>query len=143
MGAYESRHGNVGTPMAVGSPTMMAASTVDQVFDALSSRINGPKAWNERFVSDWTFTDEDRVHRVESRNGVSVHYDRPAGDNSPRPEVTFTSTRPGLIKSSSTGEDPAPLIASGEIAVEGEMAGLARLVAVSDAPDPGFAIVTP
>ena len=143
MGAYELRHGNVGTPMAVGSPTMMAALTVDQVFDALSLRINGPKAWNERFVSDWTFTDEDRVHRVELRNGVLVHYDRPAGDNLPRPEVTFTLTRPGLIKLLLTGEDPAPLIASGEIAVEGEMAGLARLVAVLDAPDPGFAIVTP
>ncbi|ORA61622.1 alkyl/aryl-sulfatase [Mycobacteroides franklinii] len=141
MGAYELRHGNVGTPMAVGSPTMMAALTVDQVFDALSLRINGPKAWNERFVSDWTFTDEDRVHRVELRNGVLVHYDRPAGISPP--DVTFTLTRPTLIDVLLDGKDPAQLVASGEIAVEGDLTGLARLVAVLDAPDPGFAIVTP
>lgn len=143
MGAYELRHGNVGTPMAVGSPTMMAALTVEQIFDALSLRINGPKAWNERFVSDWVLTDEDRVHRVELRNGVLVHYDRPAGGALPPPEVTFTLTRPALVRLLLTGEEPAQLVAAGEIAVEGELAGLGRLVTVLDAPDSGFAIVTP
>ncbi|MGL5442463.1 MAG: alkyl/aryl-sulfatase, partial [[Mycobacterium] stephanolepidis] len=91
MGAYELSHGNVGTPMAVGSPSVVAALTVDQVFDALSLRINGPNAWDEHVVSDWRFTDEDRVHRVELRNGVLVHYDRPADISAA--DVTFTLTR--------------------------------------------------
>ncbi|MEF2964164.1 alkyl sulfatase dimerization domain-containing protein, partial [Pseudomonas aeruginosa] len=38
MGAYELRHGSVGTPVSVGSPSMMAALSVDQIFDALSLR---------------------------------------------------------------------------------------------------------
>ncbi|AMW18947.1 alkyl/aryl-sulfatase [Mycobacteroides chelonae] len=141
MGAYELSHGNVGTPITVGSPSVVAALTVDQVFDALSLRINGPKAWDERFVSDWRFTDEDRVHRVELRNGVLVHYDRPADIS--EPDVTFTLTRPILIKVLLDGTDPAQLVASGEITVDGDVTGFARLVAVLDQPDPNFAIVTP
>ncbi|MBN7319693.1 MBL fold metallo-hydrolase [Mycobacteroides abscessus subsp. massiliense] len=143
MGAYELRHGSVGTPVSVGSPSMMAALSVDQIFDALSLRVNGPKAWNERFVSDWRFTDEDRVHRVELRNGVLVHYDLPETVNVPQPAVAFTLTRPGLVKLLLVGEDPGRLFASGEIAVEGDASGFARLVSVLDEPDPGFAIVTP
>ncbi|OHU77884.1 alkyl/aryl-sulfatase [Mycobacteroides chelonae] len=141
MGAYELSHGNVGTPITVGSPSVVAALTVDQVFDALSLRINGPKAWDERFVSDWRFTDEDRVHRVELRNGVLVHYDRPADIS--EADVTFTLTRPILIKVLLDGTDPAQLVASGEITVDGDVTGFARLVAVLDQPDPNFAIVTP
>ncbi|ORB59821.1 alkyl/aryl-sulfatase [Mycobacteroides saopaulense] len=143
MGAYELRHGNVGTPMKLDSPSMMAALTIDQVFDALSLRINGPQAWNERFVSDWHFTDENRVHRVELRNGVLVHYDRPADGKLPPPDVTFTLTKPALIKVLLAGADPAAAFASGEITVEGDATGFARLAAVLDQPDPGFAIVTP
>ncbi|OHU23803.1 alkyl/aryl-sulfatase [Mycobacteroides chelonae] len=141
MGAYELSHGNVGTPITVGSPSVVAALTVDQVFDALSLRINGPKAWDEHFVSDWRFTDEDRVHRVELRNGVLVHYDRPADISGP--DVTFTLTRPILIRVLLDGTDPAQLVASGEITVDGDVTGFARLVAVLDQPDPNFAIVTP
>ncbi|MBF9328186.1 alkyl/aryl-sulfatase [Mycobacteroides chelonae] len=141
MGAYELSHGNVGTPITVGSPSVVAALTVDQVFDALSLRINGPKAWDEHFVSDWRFIDEDRVHRVELRNGVLVHYDRPADIS--EPDVTFTLTRPILIKVLLDGTDPAQLVASGEITVDGDVTGFARLVAVLDQPDPNFAIVTP
>ncbi|WP_131723562.1 alkyl sulfatase C-terminal domain-containing protein, partial [Mycobacteroides abscessus] len=51
--------------------------------------------------------------------------------------------RPGLVKLLLVGEDPGRLFASGEIAVEGDASGFARLVSVLDEPDPGFAIVTP
>lgn len=143
MGAYELRHGSVGTPIATSSSSMMAALTIDQVFDALSLRVNVPQAWNEHFVSDWRFTDEDRVHRVELRNGVLVHYDRLADTNLPRADVTFTLTRPALIKVLLGGQDPTGLIASGELTVDGDVSGFARLIAVLDEPNPGFAIVTP
>ncbi|OHT81342.1 alkyl/aryl-sulfatase [Mycobacteroides saopaulense] len=143
MGAYELRHGSVGTPIAASSASMMDALTIDQVFDALSLRVNGPQAWSERFVSDWRFTDENRVHRVELRNGVLVHYDRPAGGKLPPPDVTFSLTKPALIKVLLAGADPAAAFASGEITVEGDATGFARLAAVLDQPDPGFAIVTP
>ncbi|MBB4854922.1 alkyl sulfatase BDS1-like metallo-beta-lactamase superfamily hydrolase [Mycobacteroides chelonae] len=143
MGAYELRHGSVGTPIATSSASMMDALTVDQVFDALSLRVNGPQAWSERFVSDWRFTDENRVHRVELRNGVLVHYDRLVDGKLPPPDVTFALTKPALIKVLLGGADPAATFAAGEITVEGDTTGFARLVAVLDQPDPGFAIVTP
>ena len=54
---------------------MVAALTVEQVFDAMAIRVNGPKAWHLQLVTDWHLTDEDRTHRVELRNGVLVHYD--------------------------------------------------------------------
>ncbi|MBA0049129.1 MBL fold metallo-hydrolase [Mycobacteroides sp. LB1] len=143
MGAHELRHGSVGTPIATNAPTMLAALTIDQVFDALALRVNGPKAWNERFVSDWHFTDEDRVHRLELRNGVLVHYPRPSGTSLPSADVTFTLTRPALIAVLLGGGDPAQAFASGDITVDGDAGGFVRLVAVLDQPDPDFAIVTP
>ncbi|WP_078325211.1 alkyl/aryl-sulfatase [Mycobacteroides salmoniphilum] len=143
MGAHELRHGSVGTPIATDSPTMLAALTIDQVFDALALRVNGPKAWNDRFVSDWHFTDEGRVDRLELRNGVLVHYPRPSGTSLPSADVTFTLTRPTLITVLLGGGDPAQAFASGDITVDGDVSGFARLAAVLDQPDPNFAIVTP
>ncbi len=72
-----------------------------------------------------------------------MHYDLPETVNVPQPAVAFTLTRPGLVKLLLVGEDPGRLFASGEIAVEGDASGFARLVSVLDEPDPGFAIVTP
>ncbi|MCU1642084.1 MAG: hypothetical protein JWN03_2359 [Nocardia sp.] len=143
MGAYELRNGGVGTPTAASSPTMLAALTVEQVFDAISLRLDGPKAWHETAVSDWNFTDENRTHRLELRNGVLVHYDRPNTGKLAAADVTFTLTRGTLIGVLLAGQDLAAAVKSGAIKVEGDVASFGKLVTLFDEPDPGFNIVTP
>lgn len=143
MGAYELRNGNVGTPTAASSPTMLAAVTVEQVFDALSLRLDGPKAWHEKAISDWVFTEENRTVRLELRNGVLLHYPRRDGDELPPAEVTFTLTRAALIGVLLAGQDIGKALESGAITIDGDAQSFMKLVSLFDEPDPNFAIVTP
>ncbi|MFF0494017.1 alkyl/aryl-sulfatase [Nocardia sp. NPDC004068] len=143
MGAYELRNGNVGTPTKASSPTMLAALSVEQVFDALSLRLDGPKAWHEKAVSDWVFTDENRTHRLELRNGVLLHYDRPDGTDLPPAEVTFTLDRPTVIAVLLAGQDLQATLKSGAITIDGDAQSFVRLAGLFDQPDPNFDIVTP
>ena len=142
MGAYELRHGSVGTPATAAAPDLIAALTVSQLFDAVALRVDGPACWDVRITLDWNVTDESVVHRIELRNGVLVHYDL-TGDAHPPAEASFTLTRPALIGLLLGGADLQQSIASGAIQVDGDVARLAELAGYLDAPDPDFAIVTP
>lgn len=142
-GAYELRNGSFGTPTTTNAPTMLAALTVEQIFDAMALRVDGPKVWDMRVVTDWHITDENRIHRLELRNGRLTHYDRPDGVTLPDPDASFTLTRPMLIRVLLSGEDFGALVASGAITLGGDPTKLADIVGVFDQPDPDFAIVTP
>ncbi|MEU8895598.1 alkyl sulfatase dimerization domain-containing protein [Nocardia sp. NPDC048505] len=143
-GAHELRNGAFGTPTTANSKSLLAALTVEQAFDAMSLVIDGPKAWDMRLTSDWRFRDQNnRVHRVELRNGVLVHYDRAPEDGLPAPDATVTLTRATLIGTILAGGDVMAAVQKGEIGIEGNGAVLLQLKNVLDKPDPGFAIVTP
>ena len=47
--------------------------TVTQLFDALAIRVDGPKAWSERFALAWDITDTGERYRMELSNGALVH----------------------------------------------------------------------
>ncbi|MFE3188150.1 alkyl/aryl-sulfatase [Nocardia sp. NPDC059240] len=142
-GAYELRNGNFGTPTKELPETMLAAMTVDMVFDGLALRVDGPKAWHEKAASDWVFTDENRTVRLQLRNGVLLHWDRHDGDKVPAADVTFTLTRPTLIGLLLGGQDIQAAAQSGAIKIDGDVTAFGKLVGLFDAPDPSFNIVTP
>ncbi|WP_433683702.1 alkyl/aryl-sulfatase [Nocardia sp. CA-119907] len=142
-GAYELRNGSFGTPTTTNAPTMLAALTVEQIFDAMALRVDGPKAWDLRVVTDWHITDENRIHRLELRNGRLTHYDRPDGVTLPDPDASFTLTRSTMIRVLLSGGDFGALVSSGAITLGGDPTKLADIVGVFDQPDPDFAIVTP
>ncbi|WP_084513000.1 alkyl/aryl-sulfatase [Nocardia mikamii] len=141
MGAYELRNGSVGTPTAADAPDIAAALTVEQLFDAIALRIDGPKAWSADITIDWKVSDLDLVHRTRLRNGVLVHYDVSA--DMPAPDVTFTLSDADLHAALLGAADMQQLIAGGAVTVDGEVSKLIELVGYLDAPDPDFAIVTP
>ncbi|NUS45918.1 MAG: MBL fold metallo-hydrolase [Mycobacteriaceae bacterium] len=141
-GAFELRNGAFGTPTQANAPSMLAALTVEQLFDALALRVDAPKAWDLHLITDWHVTDENRVHRTELRNGLLVHFDRLPDDSLPEPDAAFTMTRAILLRGLLGQEFPA-LLAAGDITAEGDPAKLMALVGVLDEPDPDFAIVTP
>ncbi|MEV0028038.1 alkyl sulfatase dimerization domain-containing protein [Nocardia sp. NPDC050793] len=142
-GAYELRYGSFGTPTKVDSMAMLTALTVDQIFDAMALRVDGPKAWDMRVITDWHLTDEGRVYRLELSNGRLTHYDRPEGVALPDADAEFTLTRATMIRVLLQGEDFGVAAAAGDIAIDGDPTKLAALVGVFDEPDPDFAIVTP
>ncbi|MFD0364483.1 alkyl/aryl-sulfatase [Nocardia sp. GCM10030253] len=142
-GAHELRNGSFGTPTKTNASTMLAALTVEQIFDAMALRVDGPKAWNQRVVIDWHISDETRIHRLELRNGLLTHYDLPSGVTMPDPDASFTLSRATLIRVLLAGEDFGAAVAARNIAFGGDPIKLADLVGVFDNPDPDFAIVTP
>ena len=129
-GAHELRHGSFGTPASV-SPDMLAALSPEQVFDAIAIRVNGPKAWSEWLTIGLDVTDAGESYLLELRNGVLVH--RPAPVDGA--DIVLRLPRSALVGLLAGQLDG--------VSVEGDPAVLGRLMAVLDAPDPGFAIVTP
>jgi len=129
-GATELRHGSFGTPVTT-SPDILRALSPEQVFDAIAIRVNGPRAWDEVLSIGIMLTDSGASYRLDLRNGVLIHQQAPADGA----DVVLRLPAPaliGLIAGSMDG-----------ITVDGDPAVLGRLMAVLDAPDPDFAIVTP
>ena len=129
-GAFELRHGSFGTPLST-SPDMMRALSPEQVFDAIAIRVNGPRAWGESLTIGIALTDAGESHRLELRNGVLVHRTAPADGA----DVVLRLPRAALVGLLAGQLDG--------VSVEGDPTVLGRLMAVLDAPDPDFAIVTP
>ncbi|QCQ91199.1 alkyl/aryl-sulfatase [Rhodococcus sp. SGAir0479] len=141
MGAYELRNGPVGTPTVTASADIAGALSVEQVFDAVALRVDGPRAWAADITLDWNITDQGLSHRTHLRNGLLVHYDLDgtAGGS----DAVLTLSRADLVAVVVGGADLARLIAEGRVTADGDIARLAELVGYLDAPDPDFAIVTP
>jgi alkyl sulfatase BDS1-like metallo-beta-lactamase superfamily hydrolase len=133
MGALELRHGAVPPSLSLLSPDMIQALTVEQLFDSIAIRVNGPKAWSQTLTIDWDFTDEGTRHRTALSNGVLVHWPDPQPGGA---DLTLTLTRPQLL-ALLAGQAP------GNLASTGDPGTLQRLLGLLDTPDPGFAIVTP
>ncbi|MEV0332214.1 alkyl sulfatase dimerization domain-containing protein [Nocardia sp. NPDC050717] len=140
MGAYELRNGKVGTPTVAAAPDIQAALSVEQLFDAIALRVDGPSAWSASIVIDWR-VEGGPVHRTQLRNGLLVHFDV-VGDL-PAADATFSLTEPDLQAALLGGESLPDMIAAGRVTVEGDASKLAELVGYLDEPDPDFSIVTP
>jgi alkyl sulfatase BDS1-like metallo-beta-lactamase superfamily hydrolase len=130
-GATELRHGSFGTPAATASADLLGALSPGQVFDAIAIRVDGPRAWDETLSIGVVLTDDGTTYRLDLRNGVLVHREAPV-DGVGLQVHTTRAALPGLLVGATQG-----------IALEGDATILARLLAVLEAPDPGFAIVTP
>ena len=136
-GAAELRGGTFGTPSVPGSPDLIRQIGVQDLFDALAVRIDGPKAWELDIAIDWTFTDLGHNYRATLRNGVLTTVRKPAA---PDADVTVTLAKallPVFVSAS-----PAAAAAAGAV-VEGDAAALSALFSVREPGDPSFPIVTP
>ncbi|NLG55872.1 MAG: MBL fold metallo-hydrolase, partial [Rhodococcus sp.] len=142
MGAYELRNGSIGTPLSTASADIAGALTVEQVFDALALRVDGPGAWDARITIDWRVSDQSITHRAELRNGLLVHFDLDDTEF-PAPDVTITLTNRDLHQALLAGADLTSMIKDGSVQADGDIAVLSALIGHLDSPDPDFAIVTP
>ena len=133
MGAFELRNGIVATPAVTGSADMLQALTVGQMFDAIAVRVHGPRAWDERIVIDWRFTDLGQTHRTTLRNGVLTHR---VAEEEEGADLTLALSKLQMV---------GVLTGKGfdQIGHEGDLGAIGRLLGVLDAPDRDFPIVTP
>ncbi len=133
QGAYELRNGVQPAALdSVGSADMVGALAVDQLFDSLAIRVNGPKAWDEHLTIDWVFTDLGHTYRVELTNGVLI---QDVGPRSGTADLTLTLTKAQLLG----------LLGGGGldgIETAGDAGVLGRLLAVLDPAGAAFPIVT-
>ncbi|WP_370512211.1 alkyl/aryl-sulfatase [Skermania sp. ID1734] len=141
-GAYELRNGSIGTPAGTGGTDILSELTIEQLFDAMALRIDGPRAWDAPVVIDWHISDEGTVRRTELRNGLLVHFDCGDGIFDP-PDASFTMPRTVLLGVLLGGANLLEAISNGTVTVTGDAMKLGELVGYLDAPDPDFAIVTP
>ncbi|HEX4813120.1 MAG TPA: alkyl sulfatase dimerization domain-containing protein [Nonomuraea sp.] len=133
MGALELADGIVpATADTAPSRDVLAALNVEQIFDSLAIRIDGPRAWHERLAIDWHLTDLGERHRTTLSNGALIHQPDPPDENA---DLTLRLTKAQLL---------GLLTGKGVEGVEreGDTTALRRLVAVLDHPVPDFAIVT-
>lgn len=136
--ATELRGGSFGTPTASSSPDIVAALTPEMLFDALAIRVNGPQAWEERISIDVRLRDADRTYRLRLRNGV-LTYTTAAQSEPADATVSLPTAALALLAGPA---DPQAWADAG-VELSGDAGALMRLGAVLEAPDPGFAIVTP
>ncbi|MFJ9608065.1 alkyl/aryl-sulfatase [Kitasatospora sp. NPDC101176] len=134
MGARELRHGVERT--AIASSGLAGALTVEQLFDAIAIRIDGPRAWDLRAVIDWHVTDLDQYHRTTLENGVLVHAPVAPDLFGAGTDAAFTLTREQLVVLLA-GRQPEG------VTVAGDPTALSALRSVVDRVDPDFPIVTP
>ena len=133
MGAFELRNGIVATPAVTGSADMLRALSVEQMFDAVAVRVHGPRAWDDRIVIDWRFTDLGQTYRTTLRNGVLTHR---VTDGEEGADLTLTLTKLQMVGMlTGKGFD--------QIGHEGDLAAIGRLIGVLNTPDRDFPIVTP
>ena len=133
MGALELRHGAIPPSLSLASPDMIQALTVEQLFDSIAIRVNGPKAWSQALTIDWEFTDESTRYRMTLSNGALIHWANPAPGEA---GLTLTLTKPQLL-GMLTGQGLEGVQAAGD------RGALPLLLSLLDTADPGFAIVTP
>lgn len=137
-GAKELREGALGTPTTTAPADIVARLTIEQLFDSMAIRLDGPRAWDEHIVLNWAIDDGRYVMTLV--NGVLSHL----GDKQdPGADATVTLSRATLDRVLLGEATPVDLFASGEIQVEGDGARLGVLLGLLDEPDPNYAIVTP
>ena len=133
QGAAELRGHMAKTKLDTTNPDMAMALTVDQVFDSLAIRVNGPKAWDKSLSIDWNLTDLRKQVRLELSNGALIQTAPRDGEPAQR---RLTLTKPALLKLLATRRLDG-------ITADGDQQALVTLIGLLDTPDKEFPIVTP
>ncbi|WP_406478984.1 alkyl/aryl-sulfatase [Streptomyces sp. NBC_01615] len=133
-GAMELREGVKPPSTTTDSTDVKAALLVDQLIDAMSVRVNGPKAWDLDLAIDWYLPGQGKYWHLRLRNGVLTHTaDAKASASA---GLTLTMNKVQLLQ----------LLAGkglGSIQTSGDVSLLTKLFSVIVTPTADFNIVTP
>lgn len=140
-GARELREGVQGErdTQAVGRDVARSLP-LEPLFDAMGTRLNGPRAAGQRIVVNWRFTDlnEEWAMAVECGALVTIQ-----GRHAEDADATITLTRSALDILLLDGPEAAGSIPPGELEISGDGERLGQFLGLFDRPGPGFEIVAP
>jgi alkyl sulfatase BDS1-like metallo-beta-lactamase superfamily hydrolase len=142
VGAHELRDGPPPAPKRrrLASADVARALSIEQLWDAMGVRLDGPRAGDVEIVIAWDFTDVRELWTVTVENGALSTIRGRLASNA---HATVTLTRVAF-DAILLGEGDGPaLFASGAIAIEGDGAKLGEFLGLLDEGDPVFPIVTP
>ncbi|MGW0645869.1 alkyl/aryl-sulfatase [Streptomyces badius] len=140
-GALELRKGSIGTPTSTVAPDLLAALTLDQLFDSLAIRVDGPRSWHANLTIRFNLPGANPV-ALRLRNGVLVHT---AGSTpeAAEPDANVTLSEADLRAVLLGTADVSDLAAEGRAEITGDPGKLTELFSYLSNPDPDFAVVTP
>jgi alkyl sulfatase BDS1-like metallo-beta-lactamase superfamily hydrolase len=138
-GAQELTEGVMAGPINSFSPDVLAATPTSMLLDFVAVRIDPTRLPDKPVQVRIILTDRNEAHLLTLDNGVLVHE---AGVEDPA-TATLTMARPTLLMTLFAGAPTAPLIARGDIKVEGDPGAYTTLLQALGTLDPGFNIVTP
>jgi alkyl sulfatase BDS1-like metallo-beta-lactamase superfamily hydrolase len=140
-GAWELREGVASTGItATGSSDVIAAMSLEMVFDYMAVRLNGPKAEGKTISVRFTLTDTGEDYLLTVENGV-LNY--AAGRQGRKSDVGLTLTRAALNDVLTQESTVQEKLSSGDIVIDGNPEKLAEMFGLMDDFDPMFNIVTP
>jgi len=135
-GATELRDGNFGTAVTATSMSMLNQLTVEQIFDSLAIRVDGPRSWDLDIAIDITFTAAAANYRLTLRNGVLVY--RKVRADLATATVTVKVDSKIRLLAVVMGDFTSP-----GLEISGDQTALEAFMGVLDQPDPNFNIITP
>jgi alkyl sulfatase BDS1-like metallo-beta-lactamase superfamily hydrolase len=113
---------------------------VERFFDAMATRLDGPKADGKRLTLNFVFTDLGESFVLDVENAV-LHHER--RDPDPQASVTVRLTRDLLLRLATQQAGLRELVGSDELDVEGSRIDLLAFFSLFDRPGGSFPIVTP
>ena len=119
---------------------MLAALSLEDIFDYLAVRLNGPKAAGARLRMNFVFADSGDSFALTLANGVLRHA---PGTHDAEPDLSVTLTRRGLLAMTMLGTPVASLVQNEMLRVDGDVRQLDAFIGMLDRFDPWFDIVTP
>lgn len=122
------------------SPDMISALSIDNLFDYLAVRLNGPSAAGKHLVLNFVFEDTGDSYLVTLVNGVLHHA---ISKQDAAADVTVTLSRPDFLAMMMAGVPVAALAATQAIDIEGDAEALTDLIALLDDFEFWFDLVTP
>ena len=143
-GAYELRNGISAHDAEANAGGLVRAIPLDLYFDALSVRLDGPRAAERDLHFVFDFTDTGETFRIDIENGVMRHAVLENGAASTEDsDAVITLTRAFWLRLLSREAGLADMLASEDFSVRGDRLALMRFFGLLETPEPGFPIVTP
>jgi alkyl sulfatase BDS1-like metallo-beta-lactamase superfamily hydrolase len=122
------------------SPDMINALSIDNLFDYLAVRLNGPSAAGKHLNVNFVFEDTGDSYLVTLVNGVLHHA---ISKRDATADVTVTLSRADFFAMMMAGVPVADLVATRAIDIGGDVDALADLIALLDNFEFWFDLVTP
>ncbi|MNO61010.1 SCP-2 sterol transfer family protein [compost metagenome] len=141
-GAQELRSGGkkVRSPLRTASPDTIRALSIENIFDLLGVRLNGPKAEGKHIVMNWNFTDSGKQYVLNLENSALTYSaDRAA----PNPDATLTLNRETLNAIMTQQLTPQQALQGGQLKIEGNAQAFGSLLGLMDTFSPNFEVVLP